>query len=149
MLLPPVRGVLGRIRWRGAVASVGQLELRQMGKLVQHEKRGRGTIVSENVTVTVRFESGETKDFPLFDSELHRIRWLFPLTNRVGNIRAGECDGCREPTALVEWRREGARRPVALCAECEAASLNADDFKDDIMESGRVVSGSYGQGKRR
>ena len=133
----------------GAVASVGLLELRQMGKLVQHEKWGRGTIVSEDDTTTVRFDSGVTMDFPLFDSELHRITWLFPLTNRVGNIRAGECDGCREPTALVEWRREGSRRPVALCADCEAASLNADDFKNDIMESGRVVSGSYGQGKRR
>jgi hypothetical protein len=146
-----MRGVLGV--WGesdvGAVAPFALVEVRQMGKLVQHEKWGRGTIVSENVTVTVRFESGVTMDFPRSESELHRTRWIFALTNRVGNIRAGDCDGCGEPTALVEWRREGARRPVALCTECETASLNADEFKDDIVGGWRVVPGSFGQGKRR
>jgi hypothetical protein len=120
-----------------------------MSRFVQHEDFGIGTVVSDLGRIRVRFESGVTESFPLGSHEIAFVTFIYPLRNRTNKITAGACDGCGEESALVGWTRAGSRKGVALCAECEDASLNADGLPDDIMDSGRVVAGSLGSGKRR
>lgn len=120
-----------------------------MSRFVQHEDFGIGTVVSDLGRLRVRFESGMTESFPLESPEITFVTFIYPLRDRTNQITAGACDGCGEQSALVGWTRAGSRKRVALCSQCEEASLTADLFPDDIMDSGRVVDGSLGGGKRR